>query len=277
MKEMLGKFTLFLQENPEYVTIFKSVMIAVICFPLLWMLSSVTARVVKRNASDHVSLLTRKIILYTGSIIIIATVLVELGFNLSTILGAAGIASVAIGFAAQTSLSNIISGIFLYWEKPFEVGDVVKVGETQGIVISIDLLSVKLRSYDNQLIRIPNETLIKSEFTNITRYPIRRLTIPVSVSYKTDIQKVMDVLKEVADKNSYCLDEPEPLILFDKFSDSSLDFVFGPWVEKSEFIKLKNSIMKDIKMHFDQHGIEIPFPQRVVHIEKDNHPNEQLD
>ena len=145
----------------------------------------------------------------------------------------------------------------------------IKVGDTIGIVISIDLLSVKLRSYENQFIRIPNETLIKSEATTVTKFPIRRLTIPVSVSYKSDIEQVMGVLKEVAEQNPFCLDEPEPLIVFDKFGESSLDFLFGPWVEKTEFLKLKNSIMKDIKTRFDAHGIEIPFPQRVMHIEKE--------
>lgn len=269
MRETIAKFTEFLSANPEFITVIKSVAIAVICFPLLWMLSSVVSKIVKRNASEHVALLTKKVIIYTGSVLIIATILVELGFNLSAILGAAGIASVAIGFAAQTSLSNIISGVFLYWEKPFEVGDVVQVGDTMGIVLSIDLLSVKLRSFDNQFIRIPNETLIKSEAKTITRFPVRRLTIPVSVSYKANVKEVMEVLKEVAEHNPFCLDEPEPLIIFDKFGESSLDFIFGPWVEKTEFLKLKNSIMMDIKNLFDARGIEIPFPQRVLHVEKE--------
>ena len=269
MKDKIAHLWHYISANPESVTILKTVVIVVICFPLLWVLASVTSKLVKRNATDHVALLVKKIILYSGSILIVATALVELGFNLSAILGAAGIASVAIGFAAQTSLSNIISGIFLYWEKPFEVGDVVQIGDTMGIVLSIDLLSVKLRSFDNQFIRIPNETLIKSEAKTITRFPIRRLTIPVSVSYKANVSEVVEVLKEVADQNPFCLDEPEPLIVFDKFGESSLDFIFGPWVEKSEFLLLKNSIMMDIKNRFDARGIEIPFPQRVVHVERD--------
>ncbi len=269
MKDSIQHISTFLAEHPQSITIFKSVIIAIICFPLLWLVASILSGIVKKSTSEHMGLLVKKIIVYTGSVLIVATVLVELGFNLSAILGAAGIASVAVGFAAQTSLSNIISGIFLYWEKPFEVGDVVKVGETMGIVLSIDLLSVKMRSFDNQFIRIPNETLIKSQSTTITRFPIRRLTLPVSVSYNSDITRVMEVLKEIADQNPHCLDEPEPLILFDKFGDSSLDFIFGPWVEKSEFLALKNSIMTDIKKSFDANGIEIPFPQRVVHVRKE--------
>ena len=270
MKDLINNISNFLTQHPETITVIKSVAIAIICFPLLWLLASVVSKLVKKSTSEHMGLLVKKIVIYTGSVLIVATILVELGFNLSAILGAAGIASVAIGFAAQTSLSNIISGIFLYWEKPFEVGDVIKIGDTMGIVLSIDLLSVKMRSFDNQFIRIPNETLIKSQSTTVTRFPIRRLTLPVSVSYNSDITRVMEVLKEVANQNPHCLDEPEPLILFDKFGDSSLDFIFGPWVEKSEFLALKNSIMTDIKNRFDANGIEIPFPQRVVHVKKEN-------
>ena len=255
--------------DPRYASILKSAIIVIVGFPLLYLLASVVAKVLKRNTSIHIATLIKKIVFYSGTILIVTTVLVELGFNLSAVLGAAGIASVAIGFAAQTSLSNIISGIFLYWERPFEIGDVIKVGDTLGIVISIDLMAVKLRSFDNQFIRIPNETLIKTQSTTITRYPIRRLTINVGVSYKEDPKKVIEVLTKIADENPYCLDEPAPLILFDKFGESSLDFIFGPWVEKSEFILLKNSIMQDIKTQFDAHGIEIPFPQRVVHMRDD--------
>ena len=256
--------------DPHYASILKSVIIVLVGFPLLYLLASVVAKVLKRNTSIHVATLIKKIVFYSGTVLIVTTVLVELGFNLSAVLGAAGIASVAIGFAAQTSLSNIISGIFLYWERPFEIGDVIKVGDTLGIVISIDLMAVKLRSFDNQFIRIPNETLIKTQSTTITRYPIRRLTINIGVSYKEDPRKVIEVLTKIAEENPYCLDEPAPLILFDKFGESSLDFIFGPWVEKSEFIQLKNSIMQDIKTQFDAHGIEIPFPQRVVHMHEDS-------
>ena len=267
MSDSLNQLSEFFAQYPHASGILKSLIIAILCFPLLWMVAGLASGIVKRNANDHVALLIKKLIIYTGSIILVATILVELGFNLSAILGAAGIVSVAVGFAAQTSLSNIISGVFLYWEKPFQVGDVIRIGTTTGIVISIDLLSVKLRSFENQMIRIPNETLIKAESTNVTRFPIRRLTLPVSVSYGSDVQQVMNALREIADQNPYCLDEPEPLIVFDKFGESSLDFIFGPWVEKSEFLALKNSIMRDIKNHFDAKGIEIPFPQRVLHIQ----------
>ena len=90
MKDLIQHLSTFLTDNPQYVSVFKSIAIAIICFPLLWMLASVVSKIVQRNSTDHVGLLTKKIILYTGSILIVATILVELGFNLSAILGAAG-------------------------------------------------------------------------------------------------------------------------------------------------------------------------------------------
>ena len=111
----------------------------------------------------------------------------ELGFKLSVLLGAAGVLTVAVGFASQTSASNIISGLFLLGERPFSVGDVIRVGSTTGEVLSIDLLSAKLRTFENLFVRIPNETLIKSEVTNLSRLPVRRLDLKIGIAYKEEV------------------------------------------------------------------------------------------
>ena len=110
---------------------------------------------------------------YGLALIIVMASLRELGFSLSVILGAAGILTVAVGFAAQTSASNLISGLFLVVEKSFKLGDVIKVGDITGEVLSIDLLSVKLRQYDNVYVRVPNETLIKSSFSNLSHFLVK--------------------------------------------------------------------------------------------------------
>jgi len=133
-----------------------------------------------------------------------------MGFQLSVLLGAAGILSVAIGFASQTSASNLISGLFLIGEGPFAIGDFIRVGTTEGEVLSIDLLSVKLRTPDNLFVRIPNEQLIKSEVVNLTRFAIRRLNLAVGVAYKEDIPRVRHILMQVATDNPLCLNEPAP-------------------------------------------------------------------
>ncbi|MFC1605082.1 mechanosensitive ion channel family protein, partial [Planctomycetota bacterium] len=192
-------------------------------------------------------------------------VLHQSGYKLTALLGAAGIAGIAIGFASQTSVSNIISGLFLISEKPFAVGEIIQVGSTKGAILSIDLLSVKLRTFDNHLIRLPNEMLIKSEVRNITRFPIRRLDIEVGVAYKENVQKVRDVLLDIADKEPLCLDEPEPDVRFQNFGDSALEFLYAIWCVREDFLKLKKKIMQQIKERFDEEGIEIPFPHRTLY------------
>lgn len=141
----------------------------------------------------------RRFSFYALTLIIVMAALRELGFSLSVILGAAGILSIAVGFASQTSASNLISGVFLVAEKSFKLGDVIKIGDITGEVLSIDLLSVKLRQYDNVYVRVPNETLIKSNITNFSHFPIRRLDLQIGIAYKEDISRVRELLMKVAD------------------------------------------------------------------------------
>jgi small-conductance mechanosensitive channel len=189
----------------------------------------------------------------------------QFGLKMSALLGAAGILGVALGFASQTSVSNIISGLFLIGEKPFAVGDLVQIGDKEGIILSIDLLSIKLRTFNNQYIRIPNENIIKTEVINVTKFPIRRLDIILGVAYKENIKRVIDVLKDIADKNPLVLDEPPPFILFKEFGDSSLNIKFGVWVTREQYFDLKKKIMIEIKERFDNEDIEIPFPHRTLY------------
>ncbi len=231
-------------------------------------LQMLVARAIKKGVPEQRAQLIRKAIRYTGWVIAIVSVLQGMGVNLSALLGAAGIAGIAIGFAAQTSVSNLISGIFLISEKPFQIGDVIQVGDISGIVLSVDLLSIKLQTFDNRFVRIPNESIIKTNVINLTRYPIRRLDIMVGVSYEADLHKVSDVLKDIAAKNLNALDNPEPLIYFDKFDASSINILFGVWYEQSKLVDLRNSIIMDIHARFAKEGIEIPYPKHDVYIKR---------
>lgn len=227
--------------------------------------SRVVNRLAVRRFSTHHLQLTRRLVFYSLLGLFVASALRELGFSLAVLMGAAGVLTVAIGFASQTSASNLISGLFLIGERPFEVGDVICVGTTTGEVLSIDALSVKLRTFDNLFVRIPNETLIKSEVTTLTRFPIRRHDLTLGVAYKEDIDTVRDVLQEVADRNMLCLDDPPPLFIFLGFGDSALNIQFSVWAKRENFLLLRNSITAEIKAAFDRAGIEIPFPHRSLY------------
>jgi small-conductance mechanosensitive channel len=241
------------------------VIVLVAGFIILKIVNFSVGRITKKRFSQQTAMLVKKGIFYIGAFIILVSVLRQLGFKLTALLGAAGIAGIAIGFAAQTSVSNIISGLFLISEKPFAVGDVIKVGGTMGIILSIDLLSVKLRTFDNLYVRIPNEQLIKTEVTNITRFPIRRMDIDVSVAYKDDLAMVKGLLLDIAKKNPYCLDNPEPFFIIKEFGDHGIEILLGAWFSKTDYVQLKNSLMEEIKKQFDERGIEIPFPHISVY------------
>lgn len=217
------------------------------------------------NISDKVfttqtSILVKRIVYYFIFTLFLFSALLEVGFNLNVLLGAASVLTVAIGFASQTSASNFISGIFLMAERSFTVGDIIRVGTTTGEVLSIDLLSIKLRTFDNLFVRIPNESLIKSEVTTLTKFPIRRLDLKIGIAYKENIARVKQILEHVADNNPLCLEEPKPLYIFQGFDDSSLTMQFSVWTKRENFIELKNSMYEHIKSAFDEHGVEIPFP-----------------
>jgi small-conductance mechanosensitive channel len=233
----------------------------------------VNRRLRARPAFAQEQLVVRRAI--TGLIMGIAAAwaLAELGLNLGVVLGAAGVLTVALGFAAQTSVSNLISGLFLMAEQPFRVGDVVRISaELMGEVLAIDMLSVKLRTFDNLLVRIPNETLIKANIVNLTAFPIRRYDLQVGVAYKESIARVRDVLFEVARANPLCLEEPKPVLIFQGYGDSAVLLQFSVWAARDEFLALRNSISEEIKVAFDAAGIQFPFPHRAIYAGSETAP-----
>ncbi len=243
----------------------RALLILFIGIPLVRLLSGALYRMIVGAMGEHGAVTLRRVVFYGLSIIIAMTALRELGFNLGVLLGAAGVLSVALGFASQTSASNLVSGIFLVAERPFSVGDVIRIGTTTGEVLSIDLLSVKLRTFDNLFVRVPNESLIKSEIVNLTRFPIRRLDLQIGIAYKEDIGRVRDLLIQVADRYPLCLDQPRPLIIFQEFGDSALNLQFSVWAKRENYLALRNAMPEEVKKAFDAAGIEIPFPHRSLY------------
>lgn len=237
----------------------------VLGLPAAWLVARWVRRYVISLGNPQKGLVAGKVIFWPLVLVILVSVLRELGFSLGPLLGAAGILGIALGFASQTSVSNIISGFFLLAEEPFKVGDVIDVDGITGAVLTIDTLSVKIRTFDNRMVRIPNETLVKSRFTNITRFPIRRLDVLVGVAYKEDIRRVREILLDVANGNPLVLMEPEPIVIFEGYGDSSVNFKFAVWARRETWLEVKNTVSVDIKERLDAEGIEIPFPHRTLY------------
>lgn len=237
----------------------------VVGFVLATLAARSTTGFLRSRSSRHVTAMFRRVVFYAVFVIFIVAALREAGFAPDVLLGAAGILTVAIGFASQTSASNMISGLFLLVEKPFEIGNFIEVEGTIGEVIGIDMLSVKLRTVDNLYVRIPNETIIKTRVINRSRFPIRRLDLTLGIAYREDVRRVEGLLLELARKSSHCLEEPRPFVQMTAFGPSSVDLQFSYWVPADKVLEGRSEMMEDIKTTFDRENIEIPFPHTSVY------------
>jgi small-conductance mechanosensitive channel len=252
--------------SPQDIRVLLRVLIIIaIAFPVILFLRRSTRQFISRKYSVHYGMVSGKVVWYTGMIILILLILKQFNVDLTPLLGAAGVLGVALGFASQTSVSNIISGLFLIAEKSFEVNDVITVGSTTGMVLSIDTLSVKLRTFDNRYVRIPNEVMIKTEVINISRFPIRRVDLMLGVAYKEDIERVKSILIDVAKKIPVVLNDPSPVFIFQAFGSSSIDLQFSVWALREDWLEAKNQMYQAIKKTFDEENVEIPFPHISIY------------
>ncbi|RLF91526.1 mechanosensitive ion channel family protein [Thermococci archaeon] len=187
------------------------------------------------------------------------------GFSgkLTTIIAAAGITGIVLGFSAQTVIANFISGIFMYFDKPLKIGDPVEVGGYSGIVHDIRILSTRIRTWDGLLVRIPNEKLFNSEIKNLAKYPARRVDVIVGIAYKEDVERAIKVIRETLEEIPYVLAEPEPSIFINELGDSSVNIAVRAWAPSEKWFDVRTQILQRIKEALDREGIEIPFPQRV--------------
>lgn len=243
-----------------------AIILCFIGFLIARLVSNTFIRTIGSRLNAHQRLLWRRGIFYFIFLLFIMTSLREAGFKLSVFLGAAGILTVALGFASQTSATNLISGLFLIGEGSFEVGDTIQItlirGQTiEGQVISIDLLSVKLLTLDNVYIRLPNEQLIRTPVMNLSKYPIRRIPITLAINFHEDIIKVRQVLLEVAAKYPLVMDDPKATVTVTAFRESSIELLFSVWCRKENALKVRDEMQERVRNGFLENQIEIPVPK----------------
>jgi small-conductance mechanosensitive channel len=213
----------------------------------------------------------RYIILVIGLIIVLQTV----GIDLSAVTILAGALGIGIGFGLQNITNNLVSGIIILFERPIKVGDRIEVGDVSGDVVRISMRSTTIITNDNISIIVPNSDFISSKVINWSHIDRNiRLNFPVGVSYKEDPQKIKKLLLEVVNENDGVLKEPKPDVLFDKFGENSIIFNLRIWTR--EYINrpgvLKSQIYYGVFEKFAKNGVEIPFPQRDIHLKSSSAP-----
>jgi small-conductance mechanosensitive channel len=222
-------------------------------------------RVVQRRSNAQQADVVRRTVFYGIVGLTVAGVLNHFGVDLSVLLGAAGVLTVALGFAAQTSASNLISGLFLLGERPFVVGDMIQVGAgSTGQVMSIDLLSVKLRTVDNLSVRVPNETLLKSELTNFTRYPIRRVDLDVTIVYGADLERARALLLAVASTHQLVLDEPRPQAFLRRLGEWGVEMQLLFWARSENVLDARDAVLASALEALGDAGLQHPAELRLA-------------
>ena len=217
-----------------------------------------------KSLNEGQKLIVTKFVHYSINLFIIFYALSLMGVDLKVILGAAGILSVALGFASQTSASNLISGLFILLERPFKLGDTIEIDKLTGIVVSIDLLSTKLRTFQNLMVRVPNETLMKTNIMNYTHYPIRRVDLNINIDFEANLQVVEKLILKLLDQSTDCLDEPAPGFWIEGTGEFAYRVLITFWVPTNNFGKAKNNIQNEIFHILKNNNITIPVPTRKI-------------
>nr|MBN2277739.1 mechanosensitive ion channel [candidate division Zixibacteria bacterium] len=204
------------------------------------------------------------LIMITGTIVALQFV----GINLAGLAVIFGLLSVGIGFGLQNITSNFISGIILLFERPIKVGDRVTVGNTEGDVVAINMRATTVQTLNNIAIIVPNSEFISSYVTNWSYGdPKVRMKIDVGVSYNSDLDTVVRALMEVADEHPVVMKVPQPDVLLESFGDSAWNMILRIWLpDTKRYYIIKSEINTAIVRKFRQHNIEIPFPQRDLHV-----------
>jgi small-conductance mechanosensitive channel len=204
--------------------------------------------------------------LINWSIVAVAVIyaLGALGFKLSGLMVAGGIAGVVIGFASQSIVGNLISGIFLMIERPIKIGDQVSINDYAGFVEDIRIISTTLRTFDGLFVRIPNEKIFTAPIVNYVNHIVRRIDYTVGIRYSDDADKAIAVIKHVIDEYPFALKYPEPVVFVETLGDNCVTIAVRIWAPVAEWYGAKKELLWRIKTELEREGMEIPFPQRVV-------------
>lgn len=203
-----------------------------------------------------------------GYICMLGILLQTVGLTATSLTALVASAGVAVGLALQGSLSNFAGGVLILLMKPFVIGDYIVQGNTEGTVKEIGLVYTELITADNRLIVIPNGTLIDSSIVNVTATGKRRLELSVGIGYKSDLKKAKEVLIRLGEKDP-ARDPENPVNVFvSELAESSVNLGLHVWVSSSEYWNAKWRLTENIKMAFDEEGIEIPFKQVEISVTK---------
>jgi small conductance mechanosensitive channel len=239
----------------------------IILFVGLWAASIVTKVVKKvmqkREIESTLVLFVGNMIFWALRILVLITVITQLGIGTSSFVAILGAAGLAVGLALQGSLSNFAGGVLIILLKPFKVGDVIEAQGIIGTVKEIKMFSTYITLPENKLAIIPNASLSNDKIVNFTVNGFLRVDIEIGVDYASNFKNVKEVVFNVLNSNPLILQEPKPSIFVKTLNNSSVDFAIRPWVKSEDYWTVRAEVIEACKLAFDEAGIEIPFPHQV--------------
>lgn len=199
-------------------------------------------------------------------VLAVVATLAKFGIQTTSFVAILGAASFAIGFALQGSLANFAAGVLILILRPYKLGDFIEAAGVRGTVKDIQLFTTVLATPDNVKVMVPNGKIYGDTITNYSVFETRRIDLTIGIGYGSSIQKAYDVLSSLISEEKRLLEDPEPQIVVSELADSSVNLLIRVWVARSELWAVKTDLTRRIKEAFDKEEIEIPFPQRVVHV-----------
>ena len=226
----------------------------------------ITVALEKSKVEDTVRIFVTNLLNTLLMILVFIAAINQLGIETTSIIAVLGAAGLAIGLALQGSLSNFAAGILIVIYRPYKVGDYIEAGNHAGTVKDIQIFSTVLKTPDNKIVVVPNGSIMNGSIVNYSDQDTRRVDLIISCSYEDDIDKVRSILEDILKKEKRILKDPKPQIAVAELADSSVNFIFRPWVKRTDYLPVYYSLLEEVKKRFDKEGISIPYPQSDVHI-----------
>lgn len=246
-------------------------LLVLVAFWLIYRVSRPGLRAALHKADFHEALIQLMVDnLYRYAIMIVSLVMAadQLGINVGAALAGLGVAGIALGFAAQDSVANVISGIMIFWDKPFIVGDWIRTEGNCGKVTEITLRSTRIRTNRNTYVVIPNKSVIDAVLENYSKHGELRIDVPIGIAYKEDIRQAREVLLEAVRKIPGVMAQPQPDVVVESLGDSSVNLLVRAWIETADEMQPKTFVVVEAsKLALDAAGIQIPYPHLQLFVD----------
>jgi len=256
------------------ITFLPNLIAAALILLVFWIVYKILAKplraLLSRSEMDDtlVRLLTDSVFRFLMLFVAVVMAAGQVGINVGAALAGLGVAGVAVGFAAQDSLANTISGFMIFWDKPFRVGEWISVGGQYGKVSDITLRSTRIRTPQNTYVVIPNKNIIDDVLVNHSKHGGMRIDLPLGVAYKESIPRAREVLLEAMRKMAGVAGRPEPDVVVQGLGDSSVNLLVRIWIDNAEDeLDMSFDALEACKLALDAAGIEIPFPHLQLFVD----------